>query len=203
MGTRYFSSVEKKDSRIKWEKADSATAEKLRVAARNKVSSVERITVFLPVFTPMVVLVVFFFMTKEMILSILSSNPDIPVGIIVSVFVLVFSVVILIDCIKKLPYLYPEKQQNIWVFRAKCSDVATFNMIRHFDRGENGFTAEFDRYLQNHACFQKGGVHIAIPLSSDENESNLIGKEYIFYKFNEGCGNRWQAVQADKLDEIA
>ena len=188
MGTRYFSRVEEKGSRIKWEKADPVICEKLRTAIRHDVSGFERSTVFIPVVIPIGLVAIFLFAAVKMDPPIWFSVPYISAGVLFFLF-------LLMNRMKALPYLYPEKQQSIWIFRAKCSNVTAFHMSRNSFDGS--FSEEIDRFLQNHACFQRGGVHISIPLR--DRESSPVGKEYIFYKFNVRCGNRWAAVRADKL----
>ena len=83
------------------------------------------------------------------------------------------------------PYLYPQRQPAIYIFRTKCAGVRTSGM----------------RHDSHYAVFQKNGSHICIPLQWFEYETNPTGKEYIFYKFNDCTGNRWAAIPIDKLDD--
>lgn len=100
-----------------------------------------------------------------------------------------FFVFLFVRYVKMRPYLYPEKQPGIWIFYAKCSDI---NVIMRN-------TSTTQRY---YAYFQKGGIHISIPIQWFEHEANPRGKKYIFYKFNDCTGNRWAAMAADKLDGL-
>jgi|GEM_PF-1659267 len=192
MGTRYFSRVEAKDSRIKWEKADAATCDKLLAVIRNDVSGFARCTVFAPIFVPIGLLALFLFAAVRVTPPLVFSVSYVCGGV-------AFFLLLLVNRIRELPYLYPEKQRNIWIFRAKCADITAFSRARQYS-SDGSFTESFDRFLQNHACFQKGGMHIAIPLPEGECGSDLVGKEYVFYKFNERRGNRWVAVPAVLID---
>ena len=70
MGTRYFSPVEEKSSRIKWEQADVSTAEKLAVVIHKYsyglvTARVARIVVFLPGVFLLALLVGFLYLFKN------------------------------------------------------------------------------------------------------------------------------------------
>ncbi|MFV0400584.1 MAG: hypothetical protein ACK5LX_08195 [Oscillospiraceae bacterium] len=183
MGTRYFSAVEKKDSRIKWATADALTAQKL-AAAINKTShglvtaKAARIVVFFPAVLLLSFLVGY-------IILVQGSPTPLAFSILFILAVLFFSAHFLIGYIKFRPYLYPERQPGIWIFRAKCSDIAT--------RGAH------NEY--HYAFFDKGGGHIQIKISRRVYDSNPVGKVYIFYKFNDRPGNRWAAIAAEELDK--
>lgn len=192
MGTRHFYPVEQKDSRIKWELADAETSRKLILALGKNTYGLRglgvRLVIFFPVAILMALLVGFVYM--------LIQNFQRIAGTVESVFyalyaaaIAFFSVFLLIQYIKMRPYLYPERQPGIWIFRAKCSDI---NLIM---RG----TSDTQRY---YAYFQKGGGHISIPIQWSEHQANPRGKEYVFYKFNDRTGNRWAAIAAHELDSL-
>ena len=189
MGTRHFYPTEQKHSRIKWEIADAETARSL-AAAIQKYSyglvnaKVARVVVFTPGVLLLVILVGF--------LSLLIRNYSRIVGSIEIYFyifylvaIVFFAVFLLVRYIKFRPYLYPERQPCIRIFRAKCASLSTRGMRRN------------DYY----ANFQKGGGHICIRIEWHEYDANPTGKEYIFYKFNDRTGNRWTAIASDKLSE--
>ena len=181
MGTRHFSSVEGKDSRIKWEKADPDMAKKITAAIKNDVGRIKLGIGSAAVFVPVVILVglmtAFFFMTRETPAPLFFSVPFVSGGC-------ALFVIALWRCIKLLPYFYPEKQTDVWAFQAKCGEVCS-----------SGIGSD-ERY---YATFQKGGGHISLDLGWC-NEPELVGKEFIFYKFNERCGNRWAAVRAELVE---
>ena len=185
MGTRRFSKVEEKNSRIKWAKADPITKQKLSVAI-NKYSHglvsarVARVLVFIPSIVLLVLLIIFLSKVKN-------SNTPLVVFIIFFVTLTFFTIFFLIESIKFRPYLYPERQHDIWIFRARCEGRSTF--------GQGSDEVYF-------ATFQKGGGHISIRISGYEYDSNPIGTEYIFYKFNDRCGNQWAAIEETKLDKF-
>ena len=181
MGTRHFSSVEERGSRIKWIKADPDMARKLAAAIKNDAGPIPMFIGRINVFAPLVILIglltAFFYMTKETPAPLFFSIPFVSAGC-------VFFVLFLWRGIKLLPYFYPEKQADIWIFRAKCGEVYS-----------SGIGSD-ERY---YATFQKGGGHISLDLGWC-NEPELVGKEFIFYKFNDKCGNRWTAIRADAVE---
>ena len=191
MGTRYFSATEKEDSRIKWEKADSVTAGKLALAI-NKYSSglvtakVARILVFFPAVIWLILLVLYITLLAEHILQSGISS-ELVFYLVFGAAIVFLGILLLTRYIRFRPYLYPEKQPDIWIFRAKCSDAGTHGM------GSD---------MSYHAYFQKGGGHIAIRITGYEYKLNPTGKEYLFFKFNDRTGNRWAAIPAEKLDEF-
>ncbi len=183
MGRRMFTHTETEDSRIQWTKADAITARKLAHAIRNNAGLTPRgfgrILLFLPVLAPIAILMIFW--------KIVQVNPP-PLWltvIVLSAGTLMFAG-ILTACIRYLPYVYPEKQSDIWIFRAVCSDI--------FASGPSSDALCF-------AAFQQGGGHIRIEITYREYKANPTGKEYIFYKFNERRNNRWAAIAADKLEK--
>ena len=187
MRMRHFGEVEEKNSRIKWEKADPVTKQKLS-AAINKYSfdsvpiKVVRVLVFTPGLFILVPLIIFLSQIKN-------SDTPLVVSIIVYASLAFFAIVFLNIYIKFRPYLYPERQPDIWIFQAKCDG-------RYACVGRNGEDFEREVYFAN---FQKAGGRMRIKISEHEYESNPIGEKYIFYKFNDRCGNRWAAIEKTKL----
>ena len=187
MRMRHLGEVEEKNSRIKWEKADPVTKQKLS-AAINKYSfdsvpiKVVRVLVFTPSLFILVPLIIFLSQIKN-------SDTPLVVSIIVYASLAFFAIVFLNIYIKFRPYLYPERQPDIWIFQAKCDG-------RYACVGRNGEDFEREVYFAN---FQKAGGRMRIKISEHEYESNPIGKKYIFYKFNDRCGNRWAAIEKTKL----
>jgi len=218
MRMRHFGEVEEKNSRIKWEKADPVTKQKLS-AAINKYSfdsvpiKVVRVLVFTPGLFILVPLIIFLSQIKN-------SDTPLVVSIIVYASLAFFAIVFLNIYIKFRPYLYPERQPDIWIFQAKCDgreawgrndgpaeremyerqpDIWIFQAKcdgRYACVGRNGEDFEREVYFAN---FQKAGGRMRIKISEHEYESNPIGEKYIFYKFNDRCGNRWAAIEKTKL----
>ena len=191
MGTRYFSPVEEKDSRIKWERADANTAPKLALAinkyAHGIVSAkVARIIVFLPGVILLVLLGGYLILLRNNYVRLVSDIEGV-FYILFALLIVFFSIFLLVRYIKFRPYLYPERQPCIWMFRTKCYEVSTMGI------------GSDKRYC---AHFQKGGGHISIRLTYSEYKMNPTGNEYIFYKFSNQTGTRWSAIPADKLDEF-
>lgn len=190
MGTRHFSRVEEADSRIKWEQADADVARKLAAAINKKSlglasAKVARVVVFLPGIILLELWAGFTYLLISNFLRIVGTVEII--FYIIGGAALVFSSIFLLTrYIKFRPYLYPERQPDIWTFRAKCSGIRT--------SGQGS-----DKLY--YADFQKGGVHICIRLQAFEYKANPTGKEYIFFKFNNRTGNRWTAIPADRLTE--
>lgn len=191
MGTRHFYPVEEKNSRIQWEKADPDTAQKL-VSAINKNShgivsaKIARVVVFFPGVILLVLLAGYLNLIKNNYARLVF-DIELFFYILYGALIVFFSVFMLRRYIKFRPYLYPEKQPDIWIFRAKCGDISRSGM-----RSDETY----------YANFQKGGGHICIRIQWFEYKANPTGKEYIFYKFNDHTGNRWAAIAADRLDEV-
>lgn len=190
MGTRHFSPVEEKNSRIRWEVADADIAPRL-AAAINKNShglinaKAARVIVFIP---GLILLAITAGFVRLFVRNFerLFQGVEIYIYLFFALAIVFFGVFLLRRYIKFRPYLYPERQQTIWIFRAKCSDT-------HI----SGMTSDQSYY----ANFQKGGGHICIRLQWSEYQANPVGEEYIFFKFNDRTGNRWAAIAAKKLDE--
>lgn len=193
MGTRNFSQVEEQDSRIKWKKADPATAQKLAAAipAYNGREALVKTPAKLVVYLSTAILLVLL-----AVVLITAKDSDRPLVILIpGVASILFVAVFLLARYRKAKsYLSPEKQAGIWIFRAKCSDMPDFGA---FDRDR--------RYYPIH--FQKGGAHICIYITAWEykqykaGKMAFIGKEFVFYKFNDKTGNPWKAVPAELLQE--
>lgn len=185
MGTRRFHSVEQKDSRIKWERADAETTRKIILALKkNRYGLWVRLLTGFP-------FVIFLALLLGFLVKIFR-NPDLidTASMIFSAFCFtIIFVVYLVRYIKLRPYLYLERQSGIWIFRAKCADI---NIILRNSGRER-------RY---YAYFQKGGIHISIPIRQSVHKANPKGEEYIFYKFNNRTGNRWAALAAHELDLV-
>ena len=119
VGTRHFYPVEEKNSRIKWEKADPDTAQKL-VSAINKNShgvvsvKIARVVVFFPGIILLVLLAGYLNLLKNnyarLVLDI-----ELFFYILYGALMVFFSVFMLRRYIKFRPYLYPEKQPDIWI----------------------------------------------------------------------------------------
>ena len=190
VGTRHFYPVEKKDSRIKWERADVDTAKKLASAIHKNsygtaMIMVARIVVLFPFAILLTILVMFLGLLKINYARIVNDT-EIVVYIFYAACILFFLVFLVIRYMKMRPYLYPARQKRMWIFRTKCASTSVSGMRRN------------DYY----ANFQRGGDHICIQIQWPEYQANPKGKEYIFYKFNDRVGNRWAAIAADRLDEV-
>lgn len=178
MGTRHFYATERKDSRIKWDKADPDMAQRLLDAINRqlKPTVVVRFFAIIP-FSGVAMFLAYYF------LILLKENPPLLFSFVYLAICGAFLVFLFLAFIK--PFLFPIKRRDIWTFHAKCTDVSFYNPSR-------------DHYF---AYFQKGGGHISLKITADECKKRLpVGKEYIFYKFNNRTGNRWCAIPADTLD---
>lgn len=186
MGTRRFTSIEEKDSRVKWEKADVLTAEKLKAAIKSRQiytlrsvrgSGVSSIFLVFPV----LLLLFYFFVIAE--------TQPFYVHIIVVSALSIFFFGYLIRFIKHPPRpSFNFKNRDIWIKRAKCNDL--------FISG----TGSDKKYL---AAFQMGTVHVCLRMRLFQYQVNPVGEEYIFFKFNKQYGNTWEAVSAVDVEKFA
>lgn len=179
MATRHFSRREEKDSRIKWEKVDSTMVPILLSAInqKSKPSIIGMVFAIIP-FSFVAMFIAFYFLILK------KENPS----LLFSLFYLIVCVILLIifSLVFIKPFLFPIKKQDIWIFHAKCTDVT------------------FYRPNNNHyfAFFQQGGDHISIRITAHECKNKLpVGKEYIFYKFNNKRGNLWKAITAEMVND--
>lgn len=197
MGTRIFNRGEQPDSRIKWEVADSITTKKLCEAIRKKnYGKIGRVIVYLPFVFLVTIFCMFLFVLVSNFIQLQNEGSQ-SEWIFVICFAtvsllgfLVFFIFLVRNYRKTIPYLYPEKQKNIWIFSATCSDVTPYYV--------SGDTEHYSAY------FQKGGIFIAIRITGYECKNKIpVGKEYLFYKFNDNTGNQWAAISKETLDEIS
>lgn len=87
------------------------------------------------------------------------------------------------------PYMYPEKQTEIFIFRSKCFQIGTSSRTTTSSKTNRGYYAFFNS--------KAGKISMLIPYK--EYVSNPVGKEYIFYKFNNKTGNKWMNIVSDDL----
>lgn len=186
---RIFKDGKEENNNIEWEKADDITTAKLTIAIK-KYNGFPPATIANTMFLiPTVFLLCVLVATAVEALKIPVSE-SFPLYII-GVFLpgLILSA-LFINYVKIKPYLYPEKQSTIWIYRTKCFRRETSD--RRYTVSPSGYFALFN---------SKGGqIHIAI--SQNEYDSNPVGKQYIFYKFNDRIGNPWKVIAADKLDKV-
>lgn len=178
--------IEKKGSPVKWDKADPSTAKKIAAAIKSK--SATRFCEIL-LFTSTVFLL--YVVVGCVIEASKVSFPESLVLYLLGVFL-----PCLILCLlkykysKERPYLYPERQAVIWIYRTTCCG-------RKLSGGR--YTSHSLGY---YAYFNSKGGQIHIPISQEVYDSNPVGKKYIFYKFNNRTGNRWAAIPEEKLDPV-
>jgi hypothetical protein len=181
MGTRHFTHVEPKDSRIKWTKADPDMVRKIAAAMERNAGIVPLSTgrkIIIPIlFLPLTMLYFFHMVTKNTEAPLWFSVPYIAAAIL-------FFALFIGRYVKNIPYMYPEKRSDIWIFQAKCQEIST-----DYDR---------DHFF---ASFNKGGGFIQIRISHQEYDLNPVGKTYIFYKFNDKFGNPWNAILEEKMEK--
>lgn len=197
MGTRIFNGSELPDSRIKWEVADPITTKKLCEAIRKKnYGKVGRVIVYLPFVVLVTIFCMFLFVLVLNFIRLQNEGSKsewlfvICFATVSLLFFLLLFVFLVRNHRKEIPYLYPEKQKNIWVFSATCSDVTPYHL--------SGNKEHYSAY------FQKGGIFIAVRITGYECKNKTpVGKEYLFYKFNSNTGNQWTAISKETLDEIS
>jgi len=174
---------EPKDSRIEWEKLDSDTTRRLLAAIRkdNALGTpIGRIIVTAIFFFPISMLV---FLIREFS----STNTPFLLTIPFLAPLIIIITIFIIGYLQQIPWIHEKIHPNIWVFHSKCNTIRNYNPSHH-----NNCIAEF----------HKRGKKIYLHLLGDEYKSDPVGKDYIFYKFNNRTGNYWKAIQARKLDDI-
>lgn len=132
VGTRYFSPVEEKDSRIQWEQADVKTARKLALAVNKYAhgiasSKVGRIIVFLPGVILFVILIGYLYLLKSNYARLVFDVEGV-FYILFALSIVFFAIFLLGQYIRFRHYLYPERQPCIWIFYAKCYEVSTMGV---------------------------------------------------------------------------
>lgn len=180
--------IEPKNSTINWSKADPITKKRLTdvLVKKNKVARI--------------VGNLFFFLVIGAILFVIGYCIDLAIKnqdiIVFYLIIILFGCILLGVCIygyiKGRPYMYPEKQSEIWIFRTKCSRIGESSRYTLRDETNHGYFAFFNS--------KAGQICMLIPYA--EYISNPVSKEYIFYKFNNRTGNRWTNIAAEKVDEI-
>ena len=180
--------VEPESSRIEWEKADPITAKKLAGALKKNSAPAWLVNLLLSFPTAFLL----YFLVACVIMASKSSFPEIIALCILGIFpACLFLGILAYKYLEMRPYLYPEKQAELWIFRTKCSRVA-ISGSRHSSR-----TQDYFAYFNSKA----GKISIRIPYK--EYNLNPVGKEYIFFKFKNQTGKRWTNIAAEKLDEIS
>jgi len=180
MFKRHPLNFEGKNSRIEWEKADTVFAEKLRAAIRRDSAFgtlFGRIVVGAMVLFPLL-FVVFFLVELRKSAPFYFAIPFLSVpGFFIGIF--------LFGALMQVPFLHRKVYPNIWIFHSKCVQYTRTNSPRGVDT----------------AAFHKSGQKIYVALHGEGYKFDPVGKDYIFYKFNDRRGNRWQVVQAAKVGE--
>ena len=172
---------EPKDSRIVWEKADPGTAERLRAAIRRSSAfghPLGRILTLPLLLFPLFFLAFYFLGLKD--------EAPLAFSVVFITVPLIFIGVFIYGYLEQVPSLHQRQHPEIWTFGAKCVTI------------RNYAPSHRDECI---AEFHKGGKKIYLRLYGDEYKFEPVGKEYIFYKFNEQRGNRWRAVRAELLEQ--
>lgn len=186
MGTRRFYSIEEENSRIKWEKADKATAKKLRSAIKNpqiyKLKSTRGIG-------PSIIFLIFPILLLLFYLFLIAESQPFYMHIVVVCAVSFFFFTYLITRYLKTPPRprFNLENYDIWIKRAKCTDI---------------FTSGIGSDEQYFAAFNIGRVHVSLRLYRFQYKANPVGEEYIFFKFNNKHGNPWQAVSTNDIENF-
>ena len=179
---KQYGRAEKDDSQIKWEKADPTTAEKLRaVSRRQSMHGGVWGWVIISLFG-IISVRLFLFLFFELKAPLYFAVPVMTVS-------LIFIGIFLFSVLMQNPGLHRKMYPNVWIFHSKCGSIINYIPSQRSIGTGMG-------------VFHKGGQKIYLDVSGDGYKSDPVGKDYIFYKFNERRGNAWQAVQADKLDTI-
>ena len=166
---------EGKGSRIVWEKADAAMTESILAAIRESTALSNALGRF--IFAG-----VFMFPLSMLIFFFVELSKDAPIGfavIFVGGLLLILGLMVW-GILEQIPAFQRKVHPEIWYFYSKCVIVR-----KNQNRDQIGE-------------FHKGGGKIYLRLWHDQRAESPVGKDYIFYKFNDRRGNRWRVVPAEK-----
>ena len=178
--------IEPKTSRIQWEKADPALRQQVVTFLHHSSGilplRIARIIILLPGCVPFLLAALCLYIAN-------TSREPIPpwiVGIYLTCCAAGF-LGLLYKYLRHVPYMYPEKQPDVWFFRAKCH-------ARHIT-SRHGSDHYGDYYF---ADFHKAGIPIHVETTHQNYQDNPAGKTFVFFKFNDRTGNPWSAfLEAD------
>lgn len=176
-----YTSKEEKDSNIEWEKLNSQMVPKLLMVINKKLKP-EPVEIVFGFFILFFVLNFIAFY----IMLIITEKPPVYFSFLFLGICFSFIVILFLAFVK--PFIFPIKKSDIWIFRSKCTSVSIYHS------GTNS---------RPYAYFNIGKEkNIMIKIKRIESiKKEPVGKEYIFYKFNDRKKSPWRAVSLKEFNQ--